>query len=137
MKVFLDSNVLLSAALWPGGATAACYALTVTLGHDVVVSDYVLDEVLRVASRKFPDKARLLEEFLVSVVEFASLVSTPDVPDPGERLIRDHSDRPVLRGARASDCVLSVTGDKDLLQATINAPEVVTPAEYLRRHRTD
>ena len=42
MRVFFDSNVLLSAALWPHGATAACYRSAVAHEHVIVVSDYVL-----------------------------------------------------------------------------------------------
>lgn len=49
MRVFFDSNVLLSAALWPHGATAACYRSAVAHEHVIVVSDYVLDEVRRVS----------------------------------------------------------------------------------------
>lgn len=134
MRIFLDSNVLLSAALWPTGVTAACYRAAVSSGHTVIVSDYVFDEVRTVAERKFPDRAGVIDDFLHFVSTFAVQVTTPKDSGPDEGLVRDHKDRPVLRGARSAKCDVLVTGDRDLLEAEIGDPEIVTPADYLRRY---
>lgn len=134
MRIFLDSNVLLSAAFWPSGVTAACYRAAVSGGHTVVVSDYVYDEIRAVGERKFPGRVSALDEFLRLVSTFAVHVTTPPDAGPDEGLVRDDNDRPVLRGARAAACDVLVTGDKDLLDAGIGNPEIIAPADFLRRY---
>ncbi|MFT3877106.1 MAG: putative toxin-antitoxin system toxin component, PIN family [Propioniciclava sp.] len=134
MKVFLDSNVLISAALWPRGATAECFRSVVN-EHSLVVSDYVLDEVRRVTQKKFPARGGVVEEFLDAVVEFSVVAVTPDSPAADEEAVRDDKDRPVLRGARAARCDVLVTGDRDLLEAGVGDPMIIPPAEYLRRYQ--
>ena len=137
MRVFFDSNVLLSAALWPHGATAACYRSAVAHEHVIVVSDYVLDEVRRVAERKFPARVGVIEQFLVAMRDFTVQVGTPTKATSEESAVRDEADRPVLRGAKAAGCDFLVTGDRDLLEADIRSPSVLTPAEYVSRYSTD
>jgi len=79
----------------------------------------------------------VIDEFLTSLLEFVTSVITPDVPESDEALVRDDSDRVVLRGARTGRSDLLVTGDKDLLEAGIEDPAVITPADYLRRFSED
>lgn len=134
MRVFLDTNVLLSAALWPDGVAAACYRSVVTSGADVVISDYVLGEVRDVTRRKFSDRADAIEEFIVALRGFATEAATPDEADADEHFVRDDDDRVVLRAALAAGCDLLVTGDRDLLEAGIEYPEVVKPSDYLVRY---
>lgn len=134
MRVFLDSNVLLSAALWPQGATAECFHAVVVNEHALVVSGYVLDEVRRVTQRKFPARIGVVDEFLAAVVEFSVVVTTPEFPTADEEAVRDDKDRPVLRGARVAQCDILVTGDRDLLEAGVSDPMIIPPAEYLRRY---
>lgn len=53
MRVFLDTNILLSAALFPEGVAAAAYDRAVSAPNDAVVSGYVVDELRSVFARKF------------------------------------------------------------------------------------
>lgn len=133
MRVFLDTNVLLSAALWPNGVAASCYRAVFTHQEVIVISDYVLSEVREVAARKFPDRMAAIDEFINAMIPSVLLVTTPAEPDTDEASIRDHDDRPVLRGARVAGCVLLITGDKDLLEAGVESPEIIKPADYLAR----
>jgi len=79
----------------------------------------------------------VIDESLTSLLEFVTPVITPDVPENDEALVRDDADRAVLRGARTGRCDLLVTGDNDLLEAGIEDPAVITPADYLRRFSED
>lgn len=65
--------------------------------------------------------------------DFTVQVGTPTKATSEESAVRDEADRPVLRGAKAAGCDFLVTGDRDLLEADIRSPSVLTPAEYVSR----
>lgn len=133
MKVFIDTNVLLSAALFPGGVASRAYAAVLTGGHEMVVSDYVVAELRDVTARKFPTRVVAMTRFIEQLPAFAIVVHTPDREAAGENHIRDPKDRPVLRAAHASGCEILLTGDKDLLEAGLGRPEIVNPGTFLNR----
>lgn len=58
------------------------------------------------------------------------MVVTPEVPLPGIASIRDPKDYPVLYSAVAGFVDVLVTGDKDFGDVNLDAPEILTPAEY-------
>lgn len=61
MRVFIDTNVLVSAALFPGGTASRAYYKAVSDPYDPMVSYYVIDELRRVFSRKFPQRMQALD----------------------------------------------------------------------------
>lgn len=63
MKILLDTNILLSAALFPNGTTAKAYFKAVTSPYSSYVCEWTIDELNRVFNRKFPDKIPALEKF--------------------------------------------------------------------------
>ena len=131
MRVFLDTNILLSAALFPGGTVSRAYDKAVTTPNRPIISDYVVDELRRVFARKFPAKNADLTSFLASLASCAEVVFTPDEPELQEDEVRDPNDRPILRAALASEADVLLTGDKDLLEAGIDNPRVMSPADFL------
>ncbi|MCL2803656.1 MAG: hypothetical protein FWD29_06870 [Micrococcales bacterium] len=60
-----------------------------------------------------------------------SFVATPARGQPGEVLLRDPKDQPILRAAVAAGADVILTGDKDLLDAELTHPRVMSPAAYL------
>ena len=54
MRCLIDTNILISAALFPGSVPARAFMKAVSPPHDAVVCDYSLDEMRRVYNRKFP-----------------------------------------------------------------------------------
>ena len=54
MRVFIDTNILISAALFPGSVPDRAYRLAVEAPNEAVVSDQVVDELRRIFNRKFP-----------------------------------------------------------------------------------
>ena len=65
----------------------------------------------------------------LSVLE---VVSTPAVVLPDEALIRDASDRPILRSAIREKADILITGDKDFLESKVTKPRIMTAAEFLK-----
>ena len=133
MHVFIDTNVLLSASLFPSGGASRAYNVAVAAPNDAIVSDYVVDELKSVYARKFPAKTAALDSFLAALASTVEIVSTPDEAktEKDETEIRDPADRPVLRAARHTSADILLTGDKDLLEAAVDNPRVMSPREFL------
>lgn len=131
MRVFLDTNILLSAALFPEGVAAAAYDRAVSAPNDAVVSGYVVDELRSVFARKFSRKAAAMDAFLARLAGAAEIVLTPEEAYADEEGVRDPADRPILRAARHAKAEVLLTGDKDLLEAGIDSPRVIAPRDFL------
>lgn len=133
MKILIDTNILISAALFPESVPARAYMKAVTLPHYAVVCDYSMDEMRRVFNRKFSHKIHDFESFVSELMLSVKLISTP--PDEQqveeEVVIRDVKDRPILRAAILEDVDIILTGDKDFLESGIEHPQMVTSAEFL------
>lgn len=126
MRVFLDTNVLVS-ALTARGLSAE--VLQVVLAeHELVVGERVLGELRRVLKQKMkvPDKViRGAEAFLRRRGEVVEGPARPAIK------VRDPADAHVLAEAIAGRAAVLVTGDKDLLDVADKAPlPIVTPRGF-------
>ncbi|MBR1828208.1 MAG: putative toxin-antitoxin system toxin component, PIN family [Atopobiaceae bacterium] len=132
MRVFIDTNILISAALFPKGVAAEVYFKAVSAPNDAIVSDYVIDEMRSVFRRKFPDRMGALDAFLPAISSAMEVVLTPSgaVADEGE--IRDPHDAPILRAAIAGGADVILTGDKDLLESGIERPRISSAGDFLK-----
>ena len=97
MRVMIDTNIFISAALFPGGRTAQALLKALNPPFRPVVCDYVVDELHRKFREKFPHRMVELEAFLYNAMELIELVETPREAVPAEAKIRDVKDRPILR----------------------------------------
>ena len=133
MRIFLDTNILISAALYPKGKAAAAFYRAAGTPNRGVVAGYVLDEMRTVFQRKFSDKLDLLESFIAIASMTLETVSTPEDMIDVEDLIDDVKDRPILRAATAANADILITGDDDLLRVTdqLNHPKIMRIAEFL------
>lgn len=61
MRVFLDTNILISAILNPFGAPAKAYERAVSSPCSAVLCEQNLHELRSVFTRKFPTKLEVLE----------------------------------------------------------------------------
>ena len=112
MRLYLDTNVVLSAILFPNGRSAEFFRHAVTY-HTVVLGSYVIDELRDVFQRKFPTRCDALETFLDELSY--EKVTTPQNIDKNDfPEIRDPKDLPVIACATESKCDYHITGDKDL-----------------------
>ena len=66
----------------------------------------------------------------LTVVE---VVQTPAGDLSDESLIRDVSDRPILRAAVKAQADILITGDKDFLESGIKKPKIMTASAFVNR----
>lgn len=131
MIVFLDTNILISAALNSKGVPYQAFLKAVTYPNKAIICEQNLVEIKNVFLRKFPDKLKLLEKFLALALQVIELASIPYVVDNNEILIRDIADRPILRAAICAKADIVLTGDKDFLEADIRNPKMMTASQFL------
>ena len=133
MRILIDTNILISAALFPQSVPAQAYMKAATPPHDAVVCDYSMDELRRVYNRKFPHRIQDFERFVSVLALSVEVVATPpkEKQAQNENMIRDVKDRPILRAAVAARVDVLLTGDKDFLESGITIPKIMTAAEIL------
>lgn len=131
MRVMLDTNVLLSALLFPG-ARINQMMQSIFEEHRLVLSSFVVEELTYVVKRKFPKKLQAVDSFLAAMS--FELVYTPQEIEPGLFEIRDAKDYPVLYTAIREDVDVLITGDKDFSDVDVEHPEILTPAQFLDRY---
>ncbi|MDR0929076.1 MAG: putative toxin-antitoxin system toxin component, PIN family [Oscillospiraceae bacterium] len=133
MKCIIDTNVLVSASLFPGSVPALAYRKAVSFPNYGMVCDYSVDEMRRVYHRKFPDKLWQMDAFLSTMLLSVTIISTPPEEESvaDEAAIRDIKDRPILRAAIKSDADVLITGDRDFLESGLVHPVLIKPAAFL------
>ncbi|NJD87763.1 MAG: putative toxin-antitoxin system toxin component, PIN family [Betaproteobacteria bacterium] len=128
MRVVFDTNILVSALVFPGGQGDAALRRIIDGTDELAISRAILDELLEVLGRKF---ARDAEE-LAHVAVFLSEVATVVAPRRRLRVVRDDPDNRILECASAARAGAIVTGDKALLAlGNFEGIVVVTLAAYL------
>ena len=132
MRILIDTNVLVSAALFPQGLARRALVEAVEGPDDAMVCDYSLAELNDVFIRKFPDDVFLLPQFMTYLEQGVKTVSTPEASLELEVRLRDPNDQPILRAAMASHTDIILTGDKDFLDAGLTHPEAMSPHDYLK-----
>ena len=65
MRVLIDSNILVSAAYSKGSIPHQAFKKAVEPPYSALICEQSLEELRRVYIRKFPDKARVFEQFIV------------------------------------------------------------------------
>lgn len=127
----LDTNVLISMIFFPGKYFVQLLEYIVQ-EHTLVLSSFVIDELMAVADKKFPDRKASIDRFLSGLSY--ELVYTP-LKVPGNLFqIRDKNDYPVLYTAIIEGVDVFVTGDKDFSDVEIEKPEILTPAEFSTKY---
>jgi putative PIN family toxin of toxin-antitoxin system len=132
LRVVLDTNVLVSGLAYPAGVPGRIVGAWQRGGLDVVLSKYILDEMVRVLPRLSRNKRSAAE-----VRDLAdSFLFIAEIVDPSGKVdeaLRDKSDGPVLGTLLAAKADYLITGDKDLLALAAKYP-IVTPAVFWERH---
>ena len=113
MKVMIDTNIIISAALFPNGRAAQAFEKALCPPYQPLICDYIVDELHRKFRTKFPDRVTELEAFLFNALLYIRVVPTPMEETRMENAIRDPKDRPILRAALDAHADLLLTGDKD------------------------
>ena len=131
MRIMLDTNIIISAALFPNGRAAQAFFKALQPPYQPLVCDYVVDELHRKFREKFPNRLTELEAFLFNALSFIKLVPTPEEAVSSEQKIRDPKDRPILRAALDAHADLFLTGYKDFLESSVTDPRIISVPEFL------
>ncbi|MBC7320692.1 putative toxin-antitoxin system toxin component, PIN family [bacterium] len=132
MKVMPDTNVIISAILFPDSIPAKVLE-DIVYNHTPVLCSHIIEELHNIFERKFRDKVYVLENFLLKFPY--ELIYTPILIDPTKYpYISDIEDLPILVSAILGDVDIIVTGDKEFTKVEIEKPEILTPREFLERY---
>jgi putative PIN family toxin of toxin-antitoxin system len=131
MKAILDTNVLISAYVFPGGKPEAVYRLALEGRLEIGTSLTLLAEFGRVLGQKFgwiPDQ---VEAAVAQVTRIAAVVEPREVV----QVVRaDPADDRVLEAAHAFDADVIVSGNRHLLDlGAWSEIEIISPAEFIAR----
>jgi predicted nucleic acid-binding protein len=118
IRLFLDSNVLFTAAHNPEGKASLVIELAAGSHWEVVTSAYCLAEAQLNLERKHPSALGRLSEILRAV----RLV--PDVGGERCELLLPEKDRPVFAAARRCKATHFLTGDRQHFGPYMNKPKV-------------
>ncbi len=128
MKVVFDTNILVSALVFPGGRGEAALERIVSECDTLVISQPILDELLGILSRKFSRDA----ENLAHVAVFVSELGVQVKPLQRLRIVADEPDNRILECAVAGCAEIIVTGDKALLDlCEYNGVKIISLRAYL------
>ena len=131
MRVLIDTNVLISAALSANGKPFQAYVKATSHPNHGLICEQNVDEMKRIFNKKFPNRLAALDRFLSLALLTLELVSVPTDENVSEMQIRDVNDRPILRAAIAAKADVLLTGDKDFLESGVKNLAIMTPAEFL------
>ena len=126
MRVFLDTNVLVS-AFASRGLCAEVLEL-VLLDHDLILGRKVLREL----EKALREKVKLPVARLAEIVDFVSSEATQIVIQAEPAIVNvDAADALVLGEALSGHAAMFVTGDAALLRlATVGALKIVSPRQF-------
>jgi putative PIN family toxin of toxin-antitoxin system len=132
MKVLIDTNILISAALSNKGTPYQAFVKAVSYPNHGLICEQNVDEMRRIFNQKFPQKIHALEAFLSIALLTLEVVPTPIEEYDSEEKIRDVNDRPILRAAIYANADILLTGDKDFLESGLRNPQIMTAADFVQ-----
>ena len=134
LRVFLDSNVIFSGLYSAGGAPGIILERFIEGRLMVVVSQQVLDEVIRTIKEKLPEALPALRKLLVNA---PPEIWKDPIPEEVKRWsgLLDVGDAVVLAAAVAAQPDYFVTGDRHFTENPNIAEkadlQIVTPAQFI------
>ena len=131
MRIFIDTNVLISATVWPYSVPAQALAKALTLPNIGMVCQQNIDEMINTFHNKFHNRMYLLNSFLSKTISALVFVPVPPRIHDSEGRIRDIKDRPIFRAAINAEADILLTGDKDFLESGIQHPRIMNASEFL------
>lgn len=135
MRLFLDANVIFSAAHNPDGRARALFLLQRNGRCELIASAHALEEARRNIALKYSSRTAELDALARELL----VVPEPEVKAVAraQELGLPLDDAPILAAAIASKADVLVTGDRThfgrLYRKRIDGVEVLPPAEILMR----
>jgi len=131
LKASLDTNVVVS-ALATRGLCADVWRLVLSR-HELILGEVVLDELQAVLRNKLGLSEPVIEEVLVSLGEYDLIPRPVEAPVEVEA---DPADAWILASALAAGAGFLITGDRDLLDLSLEGElRIVTPRDFWNQMR--
>lgn len=132
MRVVADTNVLVSALIFPGGPPEALYRLALEGRIELVTSRPLLAELGRVLTDKFGWEPGRAEEAVAQLIRVAEIV---EPGEPVSEIEADPADDRVLEAAAEGKADAIVSGDSHLLAlSTWRGIPIHRPAAFVAEH---
>jgi putative PIN family toxin of toxin-antitoxin system len=112
LRIVFDTNVLISAFVFPGGAPESAYRAVLSGTITLVTSPSLLAEFARVLADKFGWEDGVIETAVGQVARIGTIVRPTDTLSV---IDRDPDDDRVLEAAREGSADVIVSGDRHLL----------------------
>lgn len=130
MRIALDSSVLIAAHISRAGVCAELLE-DVLLHHELVISEFILEELRRKLGEKFKFPKRETDQVAAFLRRVSIVVLPADLPSD---LCRDPTDLQVLGTAIAGECALLISVNRDLLDMrSVHEIPIIRPGDYWRR----
>ena len=126
MRVFLDTNILVSAVATRGLCTDVLREILVS--HQLVVSNPLIFELKNILHTKIGLPQEIISDFVEVLTQDAILSENTDLVTVD---INDKDDIPILSTALNGNAELFVTGDKELLELRkIQSMRIISPRRF-------
>ena len=124
----LDANIIVSAILFPKSIVSESIK-DMILNHKLIISQYTIEEIIKVFNRKFPHRINEMDEFMEKLPY--KLYISNEIEYKKYPSIRDIKDKTILENAIESNVDVLVTGDKDFDEVKIKKPKIINPRKYI------
>ncbi len=135
MRLFLDANVLFSAAHRDTGSVRIFFRLAAAGACELVSSPYAIDEARRNVARKYPERLADLDVLVAHLTVCAE--ATPENVSWAAGCRLPAKDAPILAAAVQAGVTLLVTGDqKDfghLYGQTLRGTQILPPVAAIEQ----
>ena len=111
MRVVFDTNIFVSAFVFPGSRADAAVRRVLDGEDELVISRAIIDELLTVLARKFARDAEELGRVAVFLTDLGAVVR----PRGRVTILSDEADNRILECARSGQADVIVTGDRAML----------------------
>jgi putative PIN family toxin of toxin-antitoxin system len=131
MKVFLDTNVIVSAVATRG--LCADVFREVLVRHQLVISEMLVDEIKAVLRAKLGVSEKIVTD-VIGLLREGSVLSNPSLS--ADLPIRDPTDKALVSAALNGKAGLFVTGDRELLDlGGVGHLDIVSPRMFWERSK--
>jgi len=126
MRVFLDTNVLVSAVATRG--LCADVVRQVLAAHELVICNQLLAELRRILSDKFGVSEEVIEAF-VALIGQEAIYAEPDALPAVD--LQDRDDLGILAASLCGRVQVLVTGDQELQQlGAFSGIQILSPRKF-------
>jgi putative PIN family toxin of toxin-antitoxin system len=134
MKVVVDANVFISAAIQIGPSHRIIQEWLKNGSFEIIMCNQLLQEIYDVLILRDRLRKWISIEYAHEFVEMIStLINLESDPIDSPSILRDRDDDFLVDLARIHDVDFIVSGDKDLLEWVEQRPRVISPSLFLTK----